>query len=167
MFLLFSYCCVNAVFCNYFTIPNSIIITSMRTLASIYPLISVITSTNILRPLFNTLDVYGWYPVTFTHTVLKALSGSKTKEAYSKPAYLHVIMHVVDLLPMLREGGVDDYVDGGYDDGYGGYGDGVQYVANGEEGQGEREKVVEMVEKTVNPQFLIVVNNVLAVSTVR
>ena len=138
----------------------------MRTLASIYPLINVITSTNILRPLFNTLDIYGWYPVTFTHTVLKALSGSKTKEAYSKPAYLHVIMHVVDLLPILREGGVDD---DGYDDDDGGDG-GMRYAANGEESQGEgredMERVVEMVEKTVNPQFLIVVNNVLAVRIV-
>ena len=90
----------------------------------------------------------------FTHTVLKALSGSKTKEAYSKPAYLHVIMHVVDLLPMLREGSDNDYDDEG---------DGMRYAVKDEEGQGERGRVVEMVEKTVNPQFLIIVNNVLAV----
>lgn len=119
----------------------------MRTLASIYPLINVITSSSLLAPLFRTLDAYGWYPVNFTHSVLKALSNSKTKEAYSKPAYLHVVLHVADLLPMLAE--PEEASD---------------MQMEGREAMMEMAMEVGMVEQAITPQLLVIVSNVLAVS---
>ena len=112
----------------------------MRSLASIYPFVNVITSTSLLTPLFQALDSYNWYPVSFTHTVLKAFSGSKSKEAYSKPTYLHVITHVADLLPMIAE---------------------VIDVSM------SIEEEIEMVNLALNPHRLLVASNVLAVGMER
>ena len=63
----------------------------------------MITSAALLTPLFQSLDKYFWYPVNFTHTLLKALSSSKSKETYSKPGYLHVAIHITELLPILSD----------------------------------------------------------------
>ena len=67
----------------------------------------MITSAALLTPLFQTLDKYFWYPVDFTHILLKALSSSKSKETYSKPGYLHVVIHITELLPILSDESAD------------------------------------------------------------
>lgn len=120
----------------------------MRSLACIYPLVNVITSAALLTPLFQALDSYSWYPVSFTHTVLKALSGSKSKEAYSKPAYLHVITHVADLLPMIAEADDAD-----------------MSVEEEVQSASSQKKEIEMTNLALDPQKLLVVCNVLAVGT--
>ena len=122
----------------------------MRSLASIYPFVNVITSTSLLTPLFQALDSYNWYPISFTHTVLKAFSGSKSKEAYSKPTYLHVITHVADLLPMIAE--VSDV---------------SMSIEEDIQSTSSQKKEIEMVNLALNPHRLLVASNVLAVGMER
>lgn len=107
---------------------------------------NVITSSALLTPLFQALDSFYWYPASFAYTVLKAFSGSKSKEAYSKPTYLHVITHIADLLPMIAE--VSDVSVSTDDD--------VQTTIS-------QEKEIEMVSLALDPHKLLVASNVLVV----
>ena len=52
----------------------------MRSLSSICPLVNVVTSDALLRPLFRSLDEYGWKPVSFTYSVLKTLMSTKVEQ---------------------------------------------------------------------------------------
>lgn len=49
----------------------------IQSLSIIYPLVNVITSQALLTPLFESFDLYGWYPISFVQSALKSLINTK------------------------------------------------------------------------------------------
>ena len=47
---------------------------------------NVVTSDALLRPLFRSLDEYGWKPVSFTYSVLKTLMSNKVEQEVAREA---------------------------------------------------------------------------------
>lgn len=117
----------------------------------------MITSAALLTPLFQSLDKYSWYPVDFTHTLLKALSSSKSKETYSKPAYLHVVIHITELLPILSDESADTMEISASQH------DGKTPEEPKESGSATVPKEIEMTSLEPSPRDVLVVCNILAV----